>query len=129
MGTTLNDVSTFAERFSEITRGKTSRQIADEISRFLDVGQTLGKSAVHNYLSGLRSPKAHILAAIARCYGVNEVWLLGYDVPKYKEETPALEIEDELLDSELIERLVSLSPDELRLVDAFVRGLEATRKA
>lgn len=45
------------------------------------------------------------------------------------EETPALEIEDERLDSELIERLVSLSPDELRLVDAFVRGLEAMRKA
>ena len=40
---------------------------------------------------------------------------------------PATQMDDELLDNALIDRLVGLTPEELSKVDAFVQGLLASR--
>ena len=65
------------------------------------------------------------LFAIAEYLNVSTEFLLsGEDVKK--ESAPISENE---LDLRLIELLTSLTPDEMRQVDAFVQGLLAARKA
>ena len=126
MGSTLVEVATFSERFSELTEGKTCREIADEVSEYLEPGLTISKSAVHNYLSGLRSPKTPILAAIARRYNVNPVWLLGYDVPKYKETPGKTEglSEDR---QHIIDWVMRATDDEVRALRAIADQVLALR--
>lgn len=57
------------------------------------------KSALSNYLSGIRVPRQDKISAIANVYHINPAWILGYDVPKKKELSSSQAIEDfELLD-------------------------------
>lgn len=53
-----------------------------------DVAKKTGipKSALSMYLSGKRQPRQNRLTEIADAYGVNESWLMGYDVPMLKSE-------------------------------------------
>lgn len=44
------------------------------------------KSMVSYYLSGKSVPKADRIYKMAHALGVNEAWLLGYDVPKVRTE-------------------------------------------
>lgn len=46
----------------------------------------LPKSALSMYINGNRQPRQDKLTIIADCYGVNEAWLMGYDVPMFREE-------------------------------------------
>lgn len=62
---------------------------------------------------------------LATYFNVSVGYLLGKEVIK-KEPVPISENE---LDLRLIEMLTSLTPDEMRQVDAFVQGLLAARKA
>lgn len=45
------------------------------------------KSAVSYYLSGKSTPKSDRLYLIGRALDVSEAWLLGYDVPKERDNT------------------------------------------
>jgi transcriptional regulator with XRE-family HTH domain len=67
-------VSTFPERFKQMTAHQTQQQI----SEFLGVGKT----TVSYYLNGKRKPKQPALKYMASKYGVNPLWLLGGDVPR-----------------------------------------------
>ena len=68
-------VSSFPERFSELTEQKTLQQIAD----YLGVSKTI----VSNWRSGSRNPKSPTIKFIAEKFSVDPVWLLGGDVPRY----------------------------------------------
>lgn len=70
-------------------------------------------------------PRSAMLQKIADYFDVSVAYLLGYEETK-KEPVPISENE---LDLRLIELLTSLTPDEMRQVDAFVQGLLAARKA
>ena len=95
-----------------------------------DVARLTGipKSALSQYISGAFEPKQDRIELLARTFGVSEAWLMGYDTPDPATDTnktsPA-EIDEGLLDEQIIERLCSLSPEELAKVDAFVQGLLA----
>ena len=65
------------------------------------------------------------LSKIASYFGISIDYLHGNEDIK-KEPVPISENE---LDLRLIEMLTSLTPDEMRQVDAFVQGLLAARKA
>ncbi len=54
------------------------------------------KSMVSYYLSGKSVPKADRIYKMAHALGVNEAWLLGYDVPKTR--TPEQKKNDTLVD-------------------------------
>lgn len=54
------------------------------------------KSMVSYYLSGKSVPKADRIYKMAHALGVNEAWLLGYDVPKVR--TPEQKKNDTLVD-------------------------------
>ncbi len=67
-------VSTFSERFRELTLHQAYQQISD----FLGII----KSTVSYYITGQRKPKTPALKYIASKYAVSPLWLLGGDVPR-----------------------------------------------
>lgn len=65
----------FTQRFGELTQGATCRELADKLN--------ISRSAVWAYQAGTRIPKIPALERIAQAYGVDPMWLMGADVPKY----------------------------------------------
>ena len=63
------------------------------------------------------------LHEISLKYGVSVEWLKG----ETDEKNPPVPEEERKLNEELISRLVSLTPEEMQKVDAFVQGLLANR--
>ena len=43
------------------------------------------KSALSNYLSGIRVPRQDQIDSIAEAFSVSPAWLMGYDVPMFEE--------------------------------------------
>jgi len=106
----VNRVSNFTERFNDIMRGTTVTQA----SEFLGIG----KATVGSYMSGARTAKASFLQLIADKYGVDVLWLMGYDTPKYKE-TPAGEGEGEDR-TYLINMVRSMTDEEVKSLRTIV---------
>lgn len=59
-----------------------------ELMAYYGINQTdickktgIPKSAISMYLSGKRSPRQDRISDIAEAYGVDEAWIMGYDVP------------------------------------------------
>ena len=50
---------------------------------------TMGKSALSQYVNGKQAPDQHRVYLLAKTLGVNEAWLMGYDVPMKKDVTPS----------------------------------------
>lgn len=65
----------FTQRFGELTQGATCRELAEKLN--------ISRSAVWAYQAGTRIPKIPALERIAQAYGVDPMWLMGADVPKY----------------------------------------------
>lgn len=47
----------------------------------------LPKSSISMYVNGQRNPRQDKISIIAKAYNVQEAWLMGYDVPMFKEES------------------------------------------
>ena len=92
-----------------------------------DLAAAIGvaSTTVTGYEKGYREPNAIMIIKIAQALGVTGDDLLGIDI----KEKPSADNSEELLDAEIIERLTSLTEEELARVDAFVQGLLAARKA
>ena len=73
-------MSSSKNRFSELMDYFKIKQI--------DIAQKTGipKSAISMYTNGQRTPRQNRLTIIADTYGLNEAWLMGYDVPMFKDE-------------------------------------------
>lgn len=84
----------------------------------------VARNTLSGYENGQHDPRSDVLKLIAAACGVTVDFLLGRE--GQKEKTPA-EISEDLLDAEIIERLTSLTEEELAKVDAFVQGLLASR--
>lgn len=97
-----------------------------EIAKGMDVS----KQTLSAWRCGTRSPKRPTIESIARYFGVNVDWLLGFDVPMNGTncENKKLTPEDEL-NNELISLLSELSAEEVVRVADFVSGLKAARAA
>lgn len=63
------------------------------------------------------------LHEISLKYGVSVEWLKG----ETDEKNPPVPEDERILNEELISRLISLTPEEMQKVDAFVQGLLANR--
>lgn len=63
------------------------------------------------------------LYEIASAYNVSVEWLRG----ESDEKSPLIPSDERALDEKLITNLISLTPEELQKVDAFVQGLLANR--
>ena len=115
----LKWVSDFPTRFKELIGDVPYRQIGPELG--------ISPSTISAYLSGRRSPKAPVLASIAHYFNVHPVWLMGADIPKYKE--APVETDEGLSEDRayLRDRINSMSDDEVRALRAIVDQVLALR--
>lgn len=86
----------------------------------------LSEAIISEYLSGKKEPRGKQGVALSKALGVSldDLWDTGFS----NQADPA-DGKSGIggLDSELTERLLSLTPDEWEKVDAFVQGLLASR--
>ena len=82
-------VAELRDRLQEAMDDMNMRPI--ELSRRAEVP----KSMISYYLTGRNVPKADRIYKIAQALGVNEAWLMGYDVPKVR--TPEQKKNDDLV--------------------------------
>lgn len=68
-----------------------SSQRLSELMRYFGIKQAdlskrtgIPKSAISMYVSGQRQPRQDKLTIIADAYGIDEAWLMGYDVPMFR---------------------------------------------
>ena len=73
--------------------------------------------------TGTQKPSADVLERMSEYFNMSINEILDAEAKKQ----PATQMDDELLDNALIDRLVGLTPEELSKVDAFVQGLLASR--
>lgn len=114
----MKSIAEFSERLSELIAGKSFSKVGDEIG--------LSKQTVSAYVHGVRNAKKPTIAAIATHYGVNPLWLMGYDVPQYKEKpTPVPESGPlDPLNARLNELLCQANPDTKKAMIALLEQLQ-----
>lgn len=86
----LNKISSFSERLSLALsyRNMSSTELAKKIG--------MSKQAISTYATGLRSPKLPVARLIAETLEINDLWLMGYDVP-VEINKPIVRKDDELI--------------------------------
>lgn len=116
--------------FPASENGKPIRGSSKELTDSLGIP----RSTVADWKSGKSKSYRRYLHEIAEIYNVSVEWLRGETDEKTPQEllfgnskTPLVYADEEALNEELISRLVSLTPDEMKQVDAFVQGLLANR--
>lgn len=78
---------------------------------------------VSDWLKGRSESYKNYIYEVSAKYGVSVAWLKG----ETDEKNPPVPEDERILNEELISRLVSLTPEEMQKVDAFVQGLLANR--
>ena len=78
---------------------------------------------VSDWLNGRSESYKNYIYEVSAKYGVTVEWLKG----ETDEKNPPVPEDERILNEELISRLVSLTPEEMQKVDAFVQGLLANR--
>ena len=74
------DLNVFAQRLTRLidTTDETTYSLGDKLG--------LSPATISRYANGLMKPKVPTVASMAQIFGVNEAWLMGYDVPMKNEE-------------------------------------------
>ena len=119
MGTGLK-VATFQQRFAQLFEEseKTTTALAKELH--------ISNQTVSAWKIGTRSPKEPTIIAIAKYFGVNVPWLMGFDVEKAAPRNDAIAIPDTEMFRKLME---NMSYEDLVLVtDAFRRTEQKMRE-
>ena len=112
--------ATFTERFKELIGDTPYRVLSDRLD--------ISKSTISAYVTGERSPKVTVLKSIASSYGVDVLWLMGMDVPKYKE-TPDVSVEGMNEDrAQLIQIINQMSDDQVRALRAIADQVLSLRE-
>ena len=87
-----------AKRLNEAMKDNNikQRELADQAG--------IKEASVSQYINGSHAPSNVSAGKLGKILGVNPVWLMGFDVPKYEE---AHQIDLSLLTKENLEKLVS----------------------
>lgn len=87
------------------------------------------KSSLSLYLSGAYEPRQDRLYDMARVLGVDPVWLMGYDVPMNKQETPPND-EHKLTEGEkiLLDLFNRVPEDKQQLVLQMIRAVSGNQE-
>jgi|LAHS01.1.fsa_nt_gb transcriptional regulator with XRE-family HTH domain len=104
--------SNFKERLNKAIKDKRIR--AYELSNMTGISRPL----ISNYLHGYAEPGQANTTKIAKALGVNEIWLIGYDVPM-EVITPTT---DDLKD-EVIRMVNNLGEGDLAKVKLFIKEI------
>ena len=119
---TMKIISDFSKRFSELVGDSSYTKVGNEIG--------LSKQTVSAYIKGERSPKKPTIQAISTHYGVNPLWLLGYDQPKYIEKKPTTVADDGLSDIKrsVIEQIKLMDDDTVEALSRIADSILAARE-
>ncbi|HFI2431172.1 helix-turn-helix domain-containing protein [Streptococcus suis] len=71
-----------------------------------ELGVKMGRSALSQYVTGKSKPDDKKLTLLSKTLDVSETWLMGYDAPKERGDTPAKEHPSTIDLSNLRERVV-----------------------
>lgn len=112
---------TFAQRLQALIDMKGISK--SEIARACGID----RSNITRYLDGEYEAKQDVIFRLSQKYGVNEAWLMGYDIPIFKEEGNQDYAQQER-DEALLESFRELPPEEQEIVIAQTRGLAHRRK-
>ena len=85
------DLKVFAERLSYLldTSPETTYSLADKLG--------LAPASISRYANGIMKPKVPTVVSMAQIFGVNEAWLMGYDVDMQPSGDKPREISDKEL--------------------------------
>lgn len=72
-------IDTFQNRLKQAMEEKNIKQV-DLVEK-----TKLDKTLINKYLAGVTNARQRKLTILAEALGVNEVWLMGYDVPMNRE--------------------------------------------
>ena len=91
MSKTIVDLNVFAQRLQYLI--DTSNETT------YSLGQKLGLSpaTISRYANGLMKPKIPVVISMAQIFGVNEAWLMGYDVEMEKKKDEVRKVSDKEL--------------------------------
>lgn len=78
---------------------------------------------ISDWLKGRSESYKNYIYEVSAKYSVSVAWLKG----ETDEKNPPVPEDERKLNEDLISRLVSLTPEEMQKVDAFVQGLLANR--
>lgn len=112
MGTGLK-VATFQQRFAQLF--EESEKTTTALSKELHISN----QTVSAWKIGTRSPKEPTIIAIAKYFGVNVAWLMGFDVEKAAPKGQAIAIPDTAMFRKIMENM-SVADYEI-VMDAFYR--------
>lgn len=115
--------SNFSKRLKEFMEQNHFSQV-DIVARTGIPNGTISK-----YLSGKQEPKADKIDAIARAFGLNHAWLLGYDYPQSTNDLSLLiEVTEKKADSNAhllayAAKLGKLSDDDRKIIEGMIDRL------
>lgn len=101
----------------------------------------IGKSAISQYLSGKIVPKQDKIYLIAKALGVNEGWLMGYNIPMERSKMPLAQqdekdiakiieqMKERLSQNDLVFEGKPVTPENIQAILAGIQvGLEMAKK-
>ncbi len=126
-------MATIAERIKKALELQNMKQ-ADLVEK-----TGIGKSSISTYISGEYEPKQRNIYKLAKALNVNESWLMGYDVPIYRNYIPGQDYGTftpktmELLKNfgklnDIGQHEASKRVEELTCIDKYVKEVKADKK-
>lgn len=103
-------ISTFSERL------KTAMEIKDIRARDIVEATGISKAQISNYLKNRYEPKQRNIYLIAKCLGVNEAWLIGFDCEMDKYNSVSNELKKEILNT-----IDKMSEEQLTKILKFIQ--------
>lgn len=121
--------TTTAQRLKQVMDARDMRQV--DILRAAEpfckkYGVKLGKNDLSQYVSGKVVPGQDKLTVLGLALNVNEAWLMGYNVPAERKETP-ITGEGDGQDGEFVQLFNLLSDEQKDLILHAIRGLLSDR--
>ena len=109
----MEPVFTFAQRLEELKRmrGLTNSDLAKICG--------INKSNLTRYCNGEYRAKQDVIYRMAEKLGINEAWLMGYDVPLKKENQPVAELDDDRIN--LFKLITNLPKDQVKMLEAQIQ--------
>lgn len=115
-------VTTFKERLSDLCAENPMNDT--EIARELRIS----KQTLSAWKCGTRSPKELTIISIARYFGVNVEWLMGFDVEKEANGGKYTMVLNDTTDPKLVKIMDSFSPEDQQRMKDFAEGLMSSHK-
>lgn len=98
---------------------------------FYNINQTdlskksgVGRTAIANYVKGIREPKQDAVYLLSKPFNINPVWLMGYDVPMFAtSDAQIAEIADVITSRDKV-----ITEEEKVLISAYRNADELTKQ-